>query len=220
MGDTTLETQVVDSVLDEPLSGVAVQACRLADPGCQSPLNPLPTSSDSQGLVKVSIPAGGNAIDTLGVTTFIRFSSASTYPALYFPGYPVTEPVAPISNPYVFLTPTSHTPVGWDPNLGLLDAVAYDCLGTTGPGVAVTIDVDAGAVPFCIESAQTLKTGVNVTAATGASYGCGYMNVPPGLVTVTATPLALGRPSSRMTVVVEAGTITTVFLYPMPAVGP
>jgi hypothetical protein len=44
-----------------------------------------------------------------------------------------------------------------------------------------------------------------------------FQNVPPGSVTLTATPrAALGKPVSQATVTVDAGTSTAVRMYPMP----
>jgi hypothetical protein len=43
-----------------------------------------------------------------------------------------------------------------------------------------------------------------------------FLNVPPGLVTLTATPLALGKPSSVEVVNVVAGTFTGVYMVPTP----
>jgi len=44
----------------------------------------------------------------------------------------------------------------------------------------------------------------------------GFVKVPPGMVTLTATPRATSKPSSRATVYVRAGTITYVNLHPTP----
>jgi hypothetical protein len=78
-----------------------------------------------------------------------------------------------------------------------------------------------GAIPYCFANAQTITTGVSVTTADGAAYGCGFVNVPPGTVTVTAAPMALGgKPSSRLQVLAQPGTLTSVFLYAMPSLTP
>jgi hypothetical protein len=44
----------------------------------------------------------------------------------------------------------------------------------------------------------------------------GFVDVPPGTVTPTATPRAIGKPSSHATVLVRAGTLTFANLYPTP----
>ena len=51
------------------------------------------------------------------------------------------------------------------------------------------------------------------TQTDGSGLG-GFVNVPPGAVTVTATPIALGKPSSKRTVLVRAGTFTGFYLLP------
>ncbi len=59
--------------------------------------------------------------------------------------------------------------------------------------------------------------GVSVTARETSSAGVGgFLNVPPGLYTVTATPLSLGKPASQIFVNVQAGTITGALMFPTP----
>jgi hypothetical protein len=43
-----------------------------------------------------------------------------------------------------------------------------------------------------------------------------FFNVPPGLVTLTATPMVLGKPAGQVTVSVAAGTITEPSMFPTP----
>jgi hypothetical protein len=213
---TTLETQVLDITRQTSVAGVSVSVCRFSDPTCDAPLNPLPTQSDANGFVKATVPPAMNFVATLGPDTFVKFSSPAIFPELQFLGYPVSEPVAPIASPYVLVTATSNPPAGWDTSLGLINAVVFDCAGKAAPGVTIATDVtDAGAIPYCFESTSgAITTGVSVTTANGAGYGCGFINMPPGMVTLTATPVGLGRPSSRLQVLAQPGTITSVFLYP------
>ncbi len=214
LGGTTLETQVLDRS-GAHVAGVSVSACRFGDPACDQPLNLVPAQSDANGFVRVSVPPAPNLIDTVGPDTFVKFSSPTIFPSLYFLGYPVSEPVAPIASPWVLVTSTSTPPPGWDTSLGLINAVPLDCVGAAAAGVTIAIDVtDAGAFPYCFENQSAVTTGVSVTTANGSGYGCGFVNVPPGTVTVTATPVALGRRSSHLQVLAQPGTITNVFLYP------
>ena len=43
-----------------------------------------------------------------------------------------------------------------------------------------------------------------------------FFNVAPGMVTVTATPEGLGKPSARATIFVRAGYQTAMMLHPTP----
>jgi hypothetical protein len=215
LGGTTLETQVLDVTAGKGVAGVSVAICQFGDPTCGSPLNPVPAQSDANGFVKVSVPPGASLIDTVGPDTFVKFSSPTIFPLLYFLGYPVSEPVAPIASPYVLVNSTSNPPPGWDTSLGFINAVPVDCFGAGAPGVKITTDAaDAGVIPYCFENSSAVTTGISVSTPNGAGYGCGFVNMPPGTVTVTATPIALGKPSSHLQVLVQPGTITNVFLSP------
>ncbi len=55
-----------------------------------------------------------------------------------------------------------------------------------------------------------------MTSTTGQSGTVVFANVPAGDTTITATPLALGTPSSQVTVTVHPGTITAALMYPTP----
>jgi hypothetical protein len=93
-------------------------------------------------------------------------------------------------------------------------------------------------VPDCSRPGAGLASGVQVTLEGGMSdpavrrwYGRtsfdfnatetsdgagGFVNVLPGAVTVAATPVAIGRPSSKVPIWVRADTVTVVFLVPTP----
>jgi|HubBroStandDraft_1064217.scaffolds.fasta_scaffold185780_2 hypothetical protein len=55
------------------------------------------------------------------------------------------------------------------------------------------------------EATETISNGV-----------VSFIDVPPGLLKLTATPKALGKPSSTFTVNVAKGTLTEVGMFPTP----
>jgi hypothetical protein len=86
--------------------------------------------------------------------------------------------------------------------------------------VVVTLDstdVDAGAIPSCWGEAFVTSQMTTTTDYTGA-MAC--VNVPTGSIQLTATPIALEKPSSTVTAYVRAGAVTRVLLYPTPNQNP
>ena len=61
-----------------------------------------------------------------------------------------------------------------------------------------------------------LDTDNPSATATDATAVATFFNVPPGTVTVTATPLALGKPSAHASILVRAGYETVMMLHPTP----
>jgi hypothetical protein len=105
---TTLTTEVVNYGTDQPVAGADVSICRFLDPTCSSPLGHGQT--DSNGFVAVNVPA--EAIGGLQVDTYAQITSLAIIPTLYFPGYPVSESVAPIAEP-TRSWPVRKTPSCW-----------------------------------------------------------------------------------------------------------
>jgi hypothetical protein len=221
LGGTTLETQVLDSMFEKAVSGVEVSLCHLGDPRCQSPLNPVPAYSDTNGFVAVRVPPATILGDSVGADSYAQFTSDAIFPDLNFIGYPVSEPRAPIAHPYVLVITKANPVAGWDTNLGLLNAIAFDCDGAAASGVQFTIDLPdaSGVLRYYFNSSNSMNSPtpdstLKATTSSGALYGGGFVNVPPGTVSISATPIAIGKPSSHAQVLVRAGTLTNVFLFP------
>ncbi|MGO9834867.1 MAG: hypothetical protein ACLP1X_11670 [Polyangiaceae bacterium] len=93
--------------------------------------------------------------------------------------------------------------------LGAIYVVVHDCLGSYAPGVQVTTDnSDPRILEFYQFGSEATGTPSNGLAV--------FINVPPGLLSLTATPNTLGTPSSQFTVNVAAGTLTEVGMFPTP----
>jgi hypothetical protein len=54
---------------------------------------------------------------------------------------------------------------------------------------------------------------VQLKATTREGSG-GFVSVPPGHYTITATPMGMDQPSSQQTIVVAAGTVSNASLRP------
>jgi len=224
---TTLETRVLDWTSTLPIENVDVSICRFADPACDTYL--AHGLSDSNGFVTLHVPASppGNAIDVLGSDSFAQLGSPASpayVPGLYFLGYPVSEPLAPIAEPYALLLSVESSasffaPETWDMSTGWIQAQVFDCHGIAAPDVQLKIEPsDPAVLAFFYEGAAGPSFTATATTAAGAGYGGGFLNVPVSAtgttVTITATPLALHKPSSQAHVLVRAGTLTDVFMFP------
>jgi hypothetical protein len=151
-----------------------------------------------------------------------RRSSARTpqpraYPSLVFWGFPLSEPTFRF-HPAVFTTDDINevsdalalAGVTADPSDALVAMSAYDCWGTQSPGVTFSLSTDAGAQIVYLDDGTFSLAGPTDTTGSAAA-----VNVPPGTLTITARPAALGgRASSVVPVTAQAGAVTFVLLLP------
>ncbi len=111
-------------------------------------------------------------------------------------------------------------PVAWDMTRGWLQFETYDCTGNPvgAAGVQVTLDSTDPLVRAYYYPANggTPSYTATETATSQVGAGGGFVNVPPGVVNLTATLVATGQAFSHAHVIVRAGTLTTVFMFPSP----
>ncbi len=214
----TLTADVLDFITDQPVEGVDASVCRQSDPGCTGPL--MTGQTDVTGYVQLPLPSE-RGIASLGTDVFVQFTSPSIVPTLSYLGYPVTEPQASVGEPYVLVaTPDEVTMAFGEPvdtTRGAVQFVVADCDFVAAAGARVSIDSkDTLIRPFYYQSGAASFTATT-TDNVGASAGSGgFLHVPPGEVTLTATPHGLPKPSSTAHVLVRSGAITIVFMYPTP----
>lgn len=235
---TTLESPLTDFFTRKAIVGADASLCLFSDPNCDSPI--ATGQTDQNGYLLIDVPARPTgAVNWLDADSFVQILASGYVPELVYPGYPVSRPRAPIGNPDLALfTPdevqaglstATGTPdggsVSWNmANYGLIAFDVSDCGGGAGEGAQVTISPTdpaeatwyyEGSNPTPSFSATTTDT-MALTALTGLGE---VVNVPPGDVTVTATPASLCDAgacpaSSKLTVQVRTGTLTVVFLLP------
>jgi hypothetical protein len=144
----------------------------------------------------------------------------SYIPLFAYWGWPISEPVTDrtatifgigVTTPDEFATNLPLIHVTQDPMRGWVAAVVYDCLGSPAPGVQVTPSSNDMLINTFYY--QPVGSEVESTQSSGTVI---FFNVPPGLLTLTATPGALDKASSQVTVNVAAGTETAVYMFPTP----
>ncbi len=195
------------------LDGLNVKMCVPSDSDCTVPIDRGVT--DPSGMVllvnRSQAPNG-----------FLEISSPSMaiVPLLHYWSFPFSEQNAGFYLPVFVFAPTSIDTVMRslgiqnDPTRGHLLIHAYDC------DFRGAFDVVFDFAPGRDASSQSYYTDLanfsTTATATGQSGYGGFVNVPPGKVTVTATPKSLGRPSTSVSVFVRAGAFTFVEALPTP----
>jgi hypothetical protein len=221
MGSTTLSTIVRDLGTGAPVAGAAVSLCRFKDQNCTSPVVPTQTTDDA-GYVAFNVPFANFGFASTA-DSYTQVLAPGFIPALYFIGYSVTEPQAPLAEPDVIVgTSAESAPIFAtemvDPNLATVQAGVFDCDGAGAGDVRLSIDSsDPGILPYYYQTnGGTWVPDFKATATIGSfAYG-GFVNVPPGMVTLTATPVGHDKPAAQVHVLARAGTISNYFMYPTP----
>ncbi len=216
------------------VSGVDVEACYAGDPACSAPYAhgvtepspppagiPLGTTTYASTVLQVPASLGGHGLEA---GNYLQLTSPDVAPVLFFWGFSVSRPG---ENFIIGLAPQAQwqqwlgQAVTWDPSRGLVIFSVSDCTPPASAAIGVRVDLDssdAAVREFYVQGGITPSFSARETDGTGgiARLGGGFVNVSPGTVTLTATPVALGRVASRATVLVRAGTVTLANLLPGP----
>jgi hypothetical protein len=206
--------QLTDNVSHHPVSGASVTMCGnslVLD--CDASAS-AETTNDA-GIATVGIPGTGGAKPS----GYLSVSGQGLYPLLAFWGFPLSEPAYSYSNGIFSQTEATNLASGIAQQTGIsIDAVAHavilanvvDCQSNGAPGVTLSLEPpDSGAELLYIRSGEFTQTGPSDTSGQGV-----FVNVPPGVFTVTATPAGLGRASSVLPVKTVKATETVVTLVP------
>jgi hypothetical protein len=218
---TTLQAAVVDSVGIAALPGMDVQACNFQDPDCTTP-GPLDMNLTNT-LGQVSLKFAHLAI---GINGYLKITSGATVPEYFYWGFPLSQSqfVAgqvssgsargiAVTTVAEFQSLSQQIAANLDAGLGdtPLGVYAVDCMHMPAAGVKVTLS-PADTQTIAIQG-PSLAPGDPITDSRGSLL---FVNVPAGLLTVTATPMVLGRASGTVSARVRAGTTTTVVVGPTP----
>jgi hypothetical protein len=217
----TFAIEVNDEISSSSVGGVQVFVCGSSNTDC--PTQPLGSGkTDPAGRVLIQVPQNMMG-QFYGLDGYLQLVSTATVPELWYWGFPVNGAnVAFNDAPNQRLAVGVFTPMELDadyqavqlvrdPMRGTIVAVTEDCLSNAAPGVRVSIDKSGGGI------VQSYGISESLTATqTDSTAVSSFANVPPGTVTVTATPVAVGKVSSQAIVLVKPGTVTVVWLAPTP----
>jgi hypothetical protein len=210
--EMTVQLTVKDASNGQPVGRVHVDAC--TELACTVPV--ASATTDASGVA--SLPMPHLTSGTYGFRGYFQLSSPDIYPTLYFPAFPVSEPVAK-------LTINLATPAEWagdvalagaktDPARGHISVTAYDCYLNRARGLVFSAaGIDAETQVRYLNGTQ-FDPSVTETDFTGLAI---FVNVPTGAtITLRATPLSTGTTSGTTQVFTRPGALSLVDLVPTP----
>jgi hypothetical protein len=229
----TFQVDVINLSSQAPIAGASVSICS----GCPCPQPNSPLLAQGQtndaGSVLLSVPQIVSPMG-VGLNGCTQVTAEGYLPEYAYWDFPISEAFftntdAPgLSRTQALLgDPQLVTPMAQQqdttllgtpqqPSRGQIGAEVFDCLGSLGGrGAQVTISSDDPVVSAFSAMADA-GVGRRIAETAPNNGRIYFQNVPPGSITLTATPLALGRPVSQVTVNVDAGTVTAVRMYPTP----
>jgi hypothetical protein len=211
--DATVTVQ--DSAHNAPLAGVQIAACTHGDVPCSSPV--ASGTTDGKGQAQLVLTSPPSAI--YGFQGYLDLTSPtqSLVHYEYFLAFPLSERQAQLG--VLSLSPTSLQAlvslahITLDPSRGQVALSALDCLLIPSSGVTFVAQGTDSQTQEVYYQGGALGTDATSTDGSGLVF---FFNVPPGPVHIEATPKALGRVSSRVDVVVQAGAIAYAQALPTP----
>jgi hypothetical protein len=208
-----LTLTLVDALdMSRPVTGATVKLCAQVGAACNG-LDEQVT--DDQGVVK--LVDDSSTIDGIALDGYLEVSSPNVYPTIIQWGFPLSEPEGILSTPIPVFSSSELSELlsaagSIDPAQGMIAVAAVDCLGDNSPGVRFSA---GGLGPDSV--LVYLNQPPTLTGPTDERGAAIFSNVPaPGPYDVSATPDALGRPSSLQHVGVRAGWLTAVLMMPTP----
>ena len=200
-----------------PLEGITVSMCARPDPTCPQPLSTAQTNSGGV----VSLTAALFTNQSLGLDGFLDIQDTNLEPTLIYWGFPLSMLHGVIAFPIPVFSTLDWSVISWPGDAGALTggviaATALDCFGEAAPGVTLSLDGGGAEEPAAVyvsAASLTLSTTDTMTESNGIAF---FINVPTGPVDVIATPGVLGRPSGRVSVYAQAGTVTEAAISPTP----
>jgi hypothetical protein len=231
---TRADTRVLDVTLTNPEqgplpAGLTVKLCDAVDTACAVPVGGQVAMTNGTTSMTF-VDAGPTAINgrNFGLNGYLDVSAPNidpppVMPTLAYWGFPLSEANAVLATSFpVFSRLEMNSLLGsaGDGNAvadgaGQIGAVALDCIGNQAPGVVVVATTASGAIlrPYYFR-AMSMLVQSDATDRDGLVL---FANVPPGTVTLTATPSGFDAPVSTERVFVRAGAVTEVGLAPTPA---
>jgi hypothetical protein len=217
---STFTVDVLDLISYQGLSGVDVSACYAADPGCSAPSGHGVTDA-GVAMFPVAPALVGHGLEA---NNYLQLTLPGTVPALFYWGFPVSQPSETFGDAvgtqaeWAQFFGRGDQTVTWDTSRGIVVFNAPDCTNYgSSVGVQVALEPTDPLIrkfygsPPSFAATETNGTGLRPYLGFG-----GFVNVPPGTVSLTATPRAIGKVSSQATVYVRQGTVTFVILHPTP----
>jgi hypothetical protein len=208
-GRVTAKLVLSDLVTTAPLTNATARVCGKLDPDCATPVT-SDLHSDADGILTVDLPKGFDGFLEINEPNMLS-------PTLYF-FYPPLDsdrlaPYVPLVPPSAFFTLATQTSITIDVLKGAAIAIGYDCQKQTVAGLQYGIDdANETTIPFYME-----KGLPSVTASESDISGQGgFVNVTPGVRTLSASVGASGAKVGKVSVIVRKSLITYTTMVPTP----
>jgi hypothetical protein len=197
---------------EAPIVDMKVTACTPLDAECQEPV--ASGTTDDTGRVDLALFKGFGG--------FMVPEPPASFPEMSPSVVVVSPPLSGENSLGVPVHLTSIDELGFaaeilevvpNPELGHIFGLTMDCTQQPAGGISVKVDtVSAETVTYYLNASGLPSKTAGETSVTG---NAGFVNVPPGYVTVTATSAEVGKVGT-LTVLVRAGFITFVPVGPSP----
>jgi hypothetical protein len=227
---STFDFTAVDPFTAKGLPGAVMKSCALTDTACGSPFETLTADADGKVTFK-SLPTSGKGFDG-----FIEVRVGTDLQNLNFEGHPLTGNYGNYGRTHysdaqlATLLQTTETKVTFDPARGIIGFQIHDCSQFPGGiscrdkackaynpgGVSFTIDNPDPQIVRGYLSAAGAKVSLSTKAtSTSPLVGLGgFVNVPPGPVTITAKVAATGQTIGTYKLFSRAGAISAIVALP------
>jgi hypothetical protein len=201
----TYSFTLLDFTTRQPLDAVRIRTCIRADVNCD---NPLGEASSSAGAAQVSVYEGFNG--------YLELTVPGMLPSLLFFAAPWSaELLAELEGVPVGLLPQISLQalggvanVQLDLQAGVVAVTTLDCTAAYAGGVR--LELDRGAIPYAFVDDLPVVNR-DSTSAQGVA---GFVNVPPGIVVVSAFRADVSEPVSVESMLVRTGWVSQSFLLP------
>jgi hypothetical protein len=199
-----------------PVIGADVALCGFSDAPCNAPLKAGMT--DTAGSVALPLQDMQDVAgqQSQGLSGFLMVTSASIRPVYYYWGFPLSQAgmysYAETTTLTEFLQLSATVGVTPDSNRGSVSVAVYDCAAVDGQDVS-GVQVTLSTADAMTHANTPMGVATTITDSSGIII---FNNVPVGNFQVTATPTALGKPSSQVSATVRAGATTEVLALVTP----
>lgn len=197
-GPFRVTMHLADLVNHSPISGVRADLCRKVDVACGDPAATV--TSDASGTVSLpSVEAGFSG--------YVTLQSSAIVSTLYFfnPLIDRDQDIPSLSLSNSAARGGLLAQLGADPARADVLLNASDCQGKPASGISYALTPPiAGAIAYYLSSGLPTHNS-SVTDATG--YG-GFVNLPSGTVTITATDTESRTRIATLTLIVREGSAT------------
>lgn len=198
--------RVIDALQQSPLNNVPILACNKLDLMCMTPMAKASTGMDGKAHLMVPATFAG----------YMQSTERTDYvSALYF--MPALLPENGELSNFPLIPSTAFTGLGLalgaqiDRERGHAMLIVEDCKGAALAGITFTSpQADMKTTPFYVRD-QIPTTSAKDTPPEGDG---GYVNLPPGVVEITASDVKTGLVINTVTVLIRPGMVTTAYIRP------